>query len=96
MELKPFTYILTHPIHTVLYTGVTSQPVQRIYQHKNKTVSGFTQRYNVIKLVYYELHQTMETAILREKQIKNLVRRKKIELINKFNPEWKDLYNEIV
>lgn len=89
-------YILTNKLNTVLYTGVTSKFIQRIYQHKHKYVPGFTSKYNVEKLVYYEMFIDINEAIKREKQIKNLVRRKKIDLINKFNPEWKDLYAKII
>ncbi|PIR06385.1 MAG: excinuclease ABC subunit C [Candidatus Komeilibacteria bacterium CG11_big_fil_rev_8_21_14_0_20_36_20] len=88
-----FVYILTNKNNKVLYTGVTSDLIERIYQHKEKLVKGFTSRYNVDKLVYYEIFEDISEAISREKQIKNLVRRKKLELINKFNPDWKDLYN---
>ena len=96
MKLQPAVYILTNQTNTVLYTGVTSALINRVFQHKNNQVAGFTQKYHVHKLVYYELHDTMENAIKREKQIKNLVRRKKIELITKCNPTWKDLYEEII
>ena len=88
-----FVYILTNKNNKVLYTGVTSDLIERIYQHKEKLVKGFTSRYNVDKLVYYEIFEDISEAISREKQIKNLVRRKKLELINRFNPDWKDLYN---
>ncbi len=91
-----FVYILTNKIHTVLYTGITNNLLQRIYQHKNKLVEGFTKKYNIDMLVYYEILEDPINAIEREKAIKNLVRRKKIELINAFNPEWKDLYEDII
>lgn len=90
-----FVYIMTNKYNKVLYTGITSQLKKRVYQHKNKLVEGFSKKYNVNKLVYFERFERAEQAIKREKQIKNLVRRKKIELINKFNPDWKDLYQEI-
>lgn len=82
-------------VYGVLYTGVTSNIVQRVYQHKNDMVAGFTKRYSCKFLVHYELHETMESAILREKQIKGGSRAKKIALVETINPEWKDLYTEI-
>lgn len=88
----PAIYILTNKNNNVLYTGVTSNLVKRIWEHKNKIVNGFTYKYQVNKLVYYEFFETMENAICREKQIKAGSRQKKIDLINKFNSEWKDLY----
>ncbi|MBQ8428650.1 MAG: GIY-YIG nuclease family protein [Clostridia bacterium] len=86
-----YVYILTNKTNTVLYTGVTNNLEKRVYQHKNKMIDGFTKRYNVNKLVYYEITQDINSAIAREKTIKNLLRRKKEDLINGFNPEWKDL-----
>ena len=80
----------------VLYTGVTSDLVKRIYEHKIKVAKGFTQKYNVDKLGYYEVFEDIEQAILREKQIKSGSRRKKIELIKSINPEWRDLYEDIL
>lgn len=88
-------YILTNRTNSVLYTGVTNNLQRRIYEHKNKLSDGFTSRYNVNKLVYYEVFEDSREAIKREKSIKNLVRRKKIDLVGKFNPEWKDLYNNL-
>jgi putative endonuclease len=79
----------------VLYTGITSDLRARIYQHREKLLSGFTARYNIDKLVYYESFDDPSTAITREKQIKAGSRQKKIDLINGFNPEWRDLYDEI-
>ena len=82
--------------NTTLYVGSTSELKTRIYQHKNKTYpSSFTARYNVDKLVYYEGFLSIEEALAREHQIKSWRREKKIALINKFNPEWNDLYDEI-
>ena len=89
-------YIMTSKNNTVLYTGVTSAMQKRVWEHKNKFVDGFTKKYNINKLVYFELTESIESAIAREKQIKNLVRRKKIALIEKENPAWKDLYDEIL
>ena len=93
-ELHPCVYILTNKNNHVLYTGVTSNLFQRVSQHRNKTVDGFTNRYNVTKLVYYEEYATMEDAIAREKQIKGGSRKKKVDLILSKNPEWKDLYDD--
>lgn len=89
-------YIVTNKLNSTLYTGVTSDLPKRIWQHKNKIVSGFTAKYRLNKLVYYEMFDDIWQAIKREKQIKNLVRRKKIVLIENFNPEWKDLYDSIL
>lgn len=89
-------YILTNYTNTVLYTGITNNLVRRVYEHKEKIEEGFTQKYNVNKLVYFEVFETPEAAIKREKAIKNLVRRKKIALIEKDNPSWKDLFSNIV
>ena len=90
-----FIYILTNFTHTVLYTGITNNLKARVYSHKNKIGSKFTAKYNVSKLVYYEIFENPESAIKKEKFIKNLLRRKKIQLINQFNPEWLDLYSKI-
>jgi putative endonuclease len=86
-------YILTNQHHTVLYTGVTNNLKARVHQHRMKTARGFTQRYNVDKLVFYELADNAYAAISREKQIKAGSRKKKIELINAMNPAWRDLYD---
>jgi len=80
----------------VLYTGVTADLIKRIWIHKNKLGGGFTAKYNVNKLVYYEFFENITLAIIREKQIKGGSRQDKIDLVNKFNPEWKDLYGEII
>ena len=97
MEDKLYcVYILTNKNNKILYTGVTSDLPGRIYQHKNKLVDGFTKKYNVDKLVYYETTEYAIFAITREKQIKAGSRKKKLELINSFNPEWKDLYKSII
>ncbi len=80
----------------MLYTGVTGNLVARIYHHKNKSVSSFSSKYQVEKLVYYEIFEDVKEAIKREKQIKAGSRQKKLDLINKLNPSWKDLYNTIV
>lgn len=91
-----FVYILTNKTNTVLYTGVTNDLKRRVYEHKHKFVSSFTAKYNVSKLVYYEVFNDAESAIAREKQIKAGSRRKKLELINKNNPKFEDLYSEVV
>jgi len=88
-------YILASKRNGTLYIGVTSDPVQRIWQHKNKMVGGFTKKYNVNKLVYYEVHLNAEGAIVREKQMKKWQRAWKIQLIEEKNPDWKDLYDDI-
>ena len=82
-------------MNTVLYTGMTDNLVKRVWQHKNKIADNFTAKYNLNKLVYYELIEDINATIKREKQVKGGSRQKKIDLINTNNPEWKDLYNEI-
>ena len=96
MNKNGYVYILTNKNNTVLYTGVTSNLVKRIYEHKNKIIQGFTSIYNVNKLVYYEIYDDITDAINREKQIKAGSRKKKIELINNINSDWNDIYNSIV
>jgi putative endonuclease len=86
---------MTNKRNTVLYTGVTSDLKRRIYQHKEKLVEGFTKKYNITKLVYYEIYDDIENAILREKQIKRGSRQKKVQLINSMNEDWRDLYEEL-
>lgn len=90
-----FVYILTNKNNTVLYIGITSNLLGRIFQHKEQAITGFTSRYNVDKLVYYEVYEDAYEAISREKQLKNLVRRKKDILINEFNPKWLDLSDKL-
>ncbi|MFH1037517.1 MAG: GIY-YIG nuclease family protein [PVC group bacterium] len=85
-------YIMTNKNNTVLYTGVTGDLKKRVYQHRNKLVEGFTKKYNVQKLVYYQAFGNPERAILREKQIKGGPRKKKIALVQENNPTWRDLY----
>ncbi|MBK7057826.1 MAG: GIY-YIG nuclease family protein [Leptospiraceae bacterium] len=89
-----FLYILTNKTNTVLYIGMTNNLERRIYEHKNKINIGFTQKYNVDKLVYFESTTNAFSAIEREKEIKKWRREKKNDLINAFNPEWKDLSEE--
>ena len=95
MERHYFVYIMTTRKNTALYTGVTNDLLRRIYEHKNDLVKGFTQRYQVHKLVYYEEGNDITLAIEREKQIKSWTRDKKVDLIHEFNPDWHDLYDEL-
>ncbi len=90
-----YVYIMTNIDNRVLYTGVTSDLRKRAYEHREKLVEGFTKRYNVMKVVYYEVVDDIESAILREKQIKAGSRQKKIVLVNRINSEWRDLYDEL-
>ena len=86
-----YVYILTNKTKSVLYTGVTNNLKRRIYEHKSKLIDGFTKKYNADLLVYFENYSSIDEAIIREKSIKNLVRRKKELLINSINSEWNDL-----
>ena len=86
---------MTNKNNTVLYTCVANDLKRRVYEHKEKLINGFTKRYNIIKLIYYEVFEDVNYAIARERQIKKGSRRKKIVLINSINKEWKDLYDEI-
>ena len=90
----PCVYILASKRHGTLYIGVTSNLVQRVWQHKNDLVAGFTKRYGVHRLVWYEAHESMVNAITREKMLKKWNRAWKIRLIEKDNPTWMDLYEE--
>lgn len=90
--MQPAVYILASQPRGTLYVGVTSDLIQRVWQHKNKLVEGFTQKYGVHTLVYFELHATMFEAISREKQLKAGSRAKKVALIEATNPDWRDLY----
>ena len=90
-----YVYILTNQKHTTLYTGITNNLTRRVWEHKEKIQPGFTNRYNVDQLMYFETLQDPHEAIKREKQIKNLVRRKKIALIERYNLQWLDLYNAL-
>ncbi len=96
MNKQPCVYILASKRNGTLYTGVTSDLIKRIWQHKNNQVQGFTQKYKVHILVWYEVHETMESAITREKEIKELRRQIKIDMIEAFNPYWNDLYSGIL
>jgi putative endonuclease len=86
---------MTNKINTVLYTGVTSNLKKRIWEHKEKLVDGFTKKYNINKLIFFEISNDPEKAILREKQIKAGSRTKKVELIMGINSEWEGLYDEL-
>ena len=86
-----FVYILTNKVQSVFYTGVTNDLKRRVWEHKEKLVPGFTAKYNVTQLVYYEETSEVVSAIEREKQIKNYRREKKVALIAQMNPAWKDL-----
>jgi putative endonuclease len=90
-----YVYIMTNNGNTVLYVGVTNDLVRRVYEHKEKLANGFTRKYNVVKLVYYEILEDIQDAILREKQIKAGSRQKKVQLINSMNKEWHDLYDQL-
>ncbi|MGB7291845.1 MAG: GIY-YIG nuclease family protein [Thermodesulfobacteriota bacterium] len=95
MEKYYFVYIMTNKHNTVLYPGVTNNLVRRVFEHKKNLIKGFTEKYKAVKFVYYEIHEDPYSAISREKQIKGGSIQKKIELINEFNRDWKDLYGEI-
>ena len=95
MNRQPAIYLLTNRPNGTLYTGVTSNLRQRIWQHKNKTTKGFSNKYNLTILVYYELLEDMYQAISREKQIKAGSRKSKVMLIESLNKDWKDLYPDI-
>jgi putative endonuclease len=93
---QPITYIISNKNNNVLYIGVTSHLQKRIWEHKEKLVAGFSKKYNVDKLVYFEIHTTMEDAILREKQLKKWNKDWKLRLIKEQNPNWRDLYEDIL
>ncbi|MGV8948975.1 MAG: GIY-YIG nuclease family protein [Candidatus Paracaedibacter sp.] len=92
---QPAIYIMANKRNGTLYIGVTSNLVQRAYQHQEGLIDGFTQKYGCKMLVYYELGASMEGAIVREKQLKGSSRKQKLRLIESMNPQWKDLYNLI-
>jgi putative endonuclease len=95
MPDQSYVYILANDRNTVLYTGVTRDLKKRVYEHREKITKGFTSRYNVTKLVYFEVFTDPYNAIRREKQIKAGSRQKKVDLINGFNPAWRDLCNDL-
>ena len=96
MERQPCVYLLASKRNGTLYTGVTSNLVKRTWQHKHHSVEGFTGKYGVMTLVWYEAHETMEPAIRREKAIKNWKRAWKIRAIESINPRWRDLYYDLL
>lgn len=93
---QPAVYIMASTRNGTIYTGVTSNLVKRVYEHRNDLISSFTKNHGCKILVFFEIHETMESAIVREKQIKNYSRKRKLELIERINLEWLDLYNGIV
>jgi len=95
MSKQYYVYIMTNKLDSVLYTGLTSNLEKRVNEHKLKLIEGFTKKYNVDKLVYYEDFDDINDAIEREKQIKSGSRQKKINLISNMNPSWKDLSNKL-
>ena len=90
-----YVYILTNKSNKVMYIGVTNDLKRRLYEHKNELVEGFTQKYHVHKLVYYEAYKNVKDAILREKRLKGLLRIRKNELVESLNPNWTDLSDEL-
>ena len=95
LENNYFVYIITNKSNTTLYTGVTNNLTRRIYEHKNSLIEGFSKKYNLQKLVYYEIHNDIEAAIKREKTIKKWPREWKENIIKKQNTNWKDLYQTL-
>ncbi len=96
LDRHPCVYILASKERGTLYVGVTSDLVKRVWEHKNDVVEGFTRRYRVHDLVWFEQHETMETAILRERSIKEWKRAWKLRLVEDFNPAWHDLYPDLI
>ncbi len=92
----PSVYVMSNQRNGSLYVGVSSNLSRRAYEHREGLIEGFTKKYECKLLVYYEVHETMESAILREKQIKSWVRKKKLKLIESLNPKWDDLYSQLV
>lgn len=95
MTKRPCVYIMANKRNGTLYTGVTSDLPQRVWQHREGVVDSFTKRYGCTMLVWFEQHETMESAILREKQIKAGSRKAKLSLIEAYNPQWRDLFEDI-
>ena len=93
--MPAYVYILASKNNVTIYTGVTNDLIRRVYEHKEKSVKSFSKHYDVDRLVYFEQHQSIRNAIQREKNIKHWSRQWKLELIEKNNPEWRDLYAEI-
>ncbi|MGC8494457.1 MAG: GIY-YIG nuclease family protein [Syntrophobacteraceae bacterium] len=96
MIRQPAVYILVSKKNGTLYIGVTSNLIKRVWEHRNNFVEGFSQRYGVHNLVWYELHESMESAIRREKRLKDWKREWKLHLIERTNPNWEDLYHAII
>jgi putative endonuclease len=96
MTKQPCVYLLAGKRNGTLYVGVTSNLVKRIWEHKNDAVEGFTKRYGIHELVWYEVHETLPSAIAREKAIKDWKRKWKLQLIEKMNPQWRDLYPDLL
>jgi putative endonuclease len=96
VDKQPVVYILASKRNGTLYIGMTSDLIKRIWEHKNNLIEGFAKRYSVHNLVWYEAHENMESAILREKKLKEWSRTWKLELIESSNPNWNDLYNTIL
>jgi putative endonuclease len=96
MERQPCVYLLASKRNGTLYAGVTSNLGKRVWEHKNNVVEGFTKKYKVHMLVWYEVHETMESAIRREKAIKNWKRAWKLNVIEEMNPQWQDLYEDLL
>jgi putative endonuclease len=90
-----YVYMMSNKYHGTIYIGVTSDLIKRVWQHKEKLVEGFTKRYNLDKLVWFEVHESIVSAIESEKKLKNIYRQKKITIIESVNPSWVDLYPEI-
>ena len=95
MDKQYYVYIMTNNTNTVTYTGVTNNLKRRVYEHREKLVEGFTKRYHIYKLVFYEVCENIESAIMREKQIKAGSRKDKVSLVESMNGEWRDLYGEL-
>jgi putative endonuclease len=94
--MEAYVYILASKRNGTLYIGVTNDLIRRMYEHKNNTIDGFTKKYQIHSLVYYELYSSILEAIQREKQLKKYSREKKVQLIEKENEEWRDLYETIL
>ena len=94
--MNSYIYIMSNKSNTTIYIGVTSDLIKRVYEHKNKLIDGFTKKYNIDKLVYYEIYDDINEAIKREKQLKTFKREWKNELVEKDNKNWADLYDKIL
>lgn len=95
MDKQYYVYILTNKRHKVLYTGLTNDLKRRVYEHREKLIPGFTKKYNLYKLVFFEVTESIDAAIQREKQIKGGSRQKKLDLIGGMNPQWRDFYEDL-